>query len=396
MLYAISAAIVRNDLVSAESIEIFENQDIAEKFGVVSVPQTFVNGVLIAPNIEPEEAFVESLLTLKRPEIVTGEVSGGPVEKDLVVIGAGPAGLTAAIYAERSGLKTVVLERENIGGQVTITPVVENYPGFTKIAGRSLVDLLAQQTLQYSEIRLSEDVREIKKVDDRFDIVTNRARYVTRGIIIATGARWRTLDVPGEQRLAGKGVSYCAECDGYFFKDGKQVVVVGGGNTALTYALYLHNLGARVTVIHRRDEFRAEKNLRDSLSKEEIPVIWNSQVEEIIGDRKTQAVRIRSDKDSTTREVQTDGVFVAIGYEPNNEVAKLLELKLDEWGYIQVDERQKTSEPFVYAAGDVTGGVKQIAVAVGQGSVAALAAFEDLTSPYWKKENAAAPAQPVG
>ncbi len=144
MLYAISAAIVRNDLVSAESIEIFENQDIAEKFGVVSVPQTFVNGVLIAPNIEPEEAFVESLLTLKRPEIVTGEVSGGPVEKDLVVIGAGPAGLTAAIYAERSGLKTVVLERENIGGQVTITPVVENYPGFTKIAGRSLVDLLAQ------------------------------------------------------------------------------------------------------------------------------------------------------------------------------------------------------------------------------------------------------------
>ncbi len=239
-------------------------------------------------------------------------------------------------------------------------------------------------------------MREIKKVDDRFDIVTNRARYVTRGIIIATGARWRTLDVPGEQRLAGKGVSYCAECDGYFFKDGKQVVVVGGGNTALTYALYLHNLGARVTVIHRRDEFRAEKNLRDSLSKEEIPVIWNSQVEEIIGDRKTQAVRIRSDKDSTTREVQTDGVFVAIGYEPNNEVAKLLELKLDEWGYIQVDERQKTSEPFVYAAGDVTGGVKQIAVAVGQGSVAALAAFEDLTSPYWKKEKAAAPAQPVG
>jgi thioredoxin reductase (NADPH) len=388
VLHAISAAIVKPDLVSVESIEIFENQDIAEKFGIVSVPQTFVNGILVAPNVVPEEVFIESLLTLKRPEIVFAEAAGAPIEKDLAIIGAGPAGLTAAIYAERSGLKTIVLERENVGGQITITPIVENYPGFTKIAGKSLVDLLAQQALQYAQIRLSEEITDIRKDEDKFHITTNKARYVTKGIIIATGARWRTLNIPGEQRFSGRGVSYCAECDGYFYKDGKHVVVVGGGNTALTYALYLHNLGAQVTVIHRRDQFRAEKSLRESLVNEKIQVLWNSEVEEIIGEKTVRAVKVRNSRDGTAREVQADGVFVAIGYVPNSEIAKMLGARVDEWGYITVDARQKTSVPFVYAAGDVTGGVKQIVVAVGQGSVAALTAFEDLTSPYWKKATA--------
>lgn len=390
MLYAISTAIVKSDLVSAESIEIFENQDLAQKFGIVSVPQTFMNGILVAPNVVPEEVFIESLLTLRRPEVVMTEVTGPPVEKDLVIIGAGPAGLTAAIYAVRSGLTTVVLERENIGGQVTITPVVENYPGFTKIAGRSLVDLLAQQALQYTQIRLSEEIREVAREGERFHIVTNRARYAAKAVIIATGARWRTLDIPGEQRLSGKGVSYCAECDGYFYKDGKQVVVIGGGNTALTYALYLHNLGAKVTVIHRRDRFRAEKSLTESLLNGRVPVMWNSVVEEIIGERSVSAVRVRNERDGEVSDVKVDGVFVAVGYIPNNEVATMLGAEVDEWGYIRVDGKQKTSMPFVYAAGDVTGGVKQIVVAVGQGSVAALTAFEDLTSPYWTKAKAEA------
>ncbi|MFN3479193.1 MAG: thioredoxin-disulfide reductase [Thermodesulfovibrionales bacterium] len=384
--YAVSAAIAKRDLVSAEIIEIYENRDISEKLGVISVPQTYINGVLTAPGVVPEEFFIESLLTLKMPEVQEGVVTEGPVETDLVIIGAGPAGLTAAIYAGRAGLKTIVIEKENIGGQVTITPVVENYPGFTKIAGKALIDMMAQQASRYSEIHLSENIREIKRLDGKYSVKTGWAEYLARGIIIATGARSRKLNIPGEERLSGKGVSYCATCDGYFFKDGKRVFVVGGGNTAVTEALYLHGLGAKVTLIHRRNELRAEKSLRDSLFKAGIPVLWNSKVIEIMGGKSVIGIKIEDTEKGTIREMPADGVFIAIGYEPNNDVAKMLGLELNEEGYIKVDEKQRTSLPMVYAAGDITGGVKQIVVAVGQGSVAALTAFEDIANPYWKGE----------
>jgi len=383
VIYAVSAAVARNDLISAEIIEIFENQDLAEEKGIVSVPQTFINGVLTSPGVEPEEFFIESLLTLKRPEIVTEVISDKPVESDLVILGAGPAGLTGAIYAERAGLKSVVIEKSNVGGQLAITPVVENYPGFTKIAGKSLVDLITQQALQYVDIHISEEIRGLEKKDDRFHIKTNRAYYISRGIIIATGVSSRELNVPGEKRFWGRGVSYCAECDGYFFKDGKNVLIVGGGNTAATDALYLHTLGAKVTLLHRKDRLRAEKRLSDSLLKAEVPVLWNSEVVEIIGERVVKAVKIRDNLTGNITEMPFDGIFVAIGYKPNNDVAKSLGLETDDYGYIKADDRQRTSMPFVYAAGDITGGVKQIAVATGQASVAALTAFEDLSNPYW-------------
>jgi thioredoxin reductase (NADPH) len=384
VIYAISAAVARNDLVSAEIIEIFENQDLSEEKSIVSVPQTFINGILTSPGVEPEEFFVESLLTLKRPEIVTEVISDTPVESDLVILGAGPAGLTAAIYAVRAGLKTVVVEKSNVGGQVAITPVVENYPGFTKIAGKSLVDLLTQQALQYVNIHISEGVKEIEKKDDKFHIKTNRAYYIARGIIIATGVSSMGLNVPGEKRFWGRGVSYCAECDGYFFKDGKKVLIVGGGNTAATDSLYLHALGANVTLLHRRDQLRAEKRLQDSLVKVGIPILWDSEVVEILGERVVKAVKVRDKKSGTLTEMPADGIFVAIGYKPNNEIANALKLDLDDYGYIKVDNEMRTSIPFVYAAGDITGGVKQISVAVGQASIAALTAFEDLSNPYWK------------
>lgn len=386
VVYAVSAAIACKDLVSAEVIEIYENQDLSEKFGIVSVPQTFINDILTSPGGQFEEFFAESLLTLRRPEVVSAKVSDKPVEKDLIIVGAGPAGMTAAIYAERAGLKTVIIERENIGGQVAITPVVENYPGFTRIAGKALVDMMAQQASQYSEIHVSEEIREIRRVDTGFEIKTHRATYITKGIIIATGAGSKKLNVPGERRFSGKGVSYCAACDGYFYKDGKKVVVVGGGNTAVTDALYLHGLGASVTLVHRGDELRAEKSLRDSLLKAEIPVMWNSEAREIIGDKVVTSVKIENKKEQIVREIPANGVFIAIGYIPNNDVAKMLGLELDEEGYIKVDERNRASMPMVYAAGDVTGGIKQIAVAVGQGSIAALTAFEDIANPYWKEK----------
>jgi thioredoxin reductase (NADPH) len=386
VLYALSAAIARPDLVSVESIEIYENQDLAEKLGTISVPQTFVNDILVAPGVVPEEVFIESLVTLKQPVIAPIAKTDVPVEKDLVIVGAGPAGLTAAIYAVRAGLTTVILEKENLGGQIAITPIVENYPGFTKIAGKSLVDLLAQQALQYTDIRLAEDITEIRKAGATFSIETTRGRYIAKALILATGAGWKTLNVPGEKRFAGRGVSYCAECDGYYFKDGKKVLVVGGGNTAATYALYLHNLGAAVTMVHRRDVLRAEKNLQESIFREGIPVMWNSEVREITGDKVVREVKVENTREKTTDLVATDGVFIAVGYDPNNAVAKKLGLHLDETGYIKVDDRMRTSMPMVYAAGDITGGVKQIVVAVGQGSIASISAFEDLSNPYWKEK----------
>lgn len=385
--HAVSSAIARRDLVKVEVIEIYENRDISEKLGIVSVPQTFINGLLVAPGFVPEEFFVESLITLKLPEVRESMVTEGPIETDLVIIGAGPAGLTSAIYAGRAGLKTIVIERENIGGQVTITPIVENYPGYTKIAGKALIDMMAQQASRYSEIHISEDIKEIKKVNEGFSIKTGWAEYIAKGIIIATGARSKKLNIPGEDRLRGKGVSYCAACDGYYFKDGKRVIVVGGGNTAVTDALYLYGLGAHVTLIHRRNQLRAEKSLQDNLLKAGIPVLWNTELREILGERFVIGIKVEDKDKGILKEMPADGVFIAIGYEPNNDIAKMLGLELDEEGYIKVDSRQRTSLPMVYAAGDITGGVKQIVVAVGQGSIASLTAFEDIANPYWKGEN---------
>lgn len=386
VLYGVSAVITRPDIVSLEVIEIFEHQDVAESRGVLSVPQTFVNGALIAQGAEPEEFFIESLFTLKEPELLLPEEPGGEQTVDLMIVGAGPAGLTAAIYAGRSGLATAVLERRSIGGQIMITPVVENYPGFARIGGRSLVELMVQQSLQYTKIRLSEDVLSIEKEEGRFVVKTNRSIFRTKGIIIASGADSKHLGIPGEREFSGRGVSYCAECDGYFYKDGKQVIVVGGGNTAVTEALYLHGLGARVTLVHRRDRLRAEQHLQESLLKTEVKILWNTEVQEILGQRTVYGIRAKNTETGETVNVSAEGVFVAIGYVPSTEVARMLNLPLTEAGYISADSRQRTSVPLVYAAGDVTGGVKQIVVAVGQGSVAAISAFEDISSPYWTND----------
>jgi thioredoxin reductase (NADPH) len=306
-----------------------------------------------------------------------------------VIIGGGPAGLTAAIYAARAGLDCVVIEKMNLGGQVAITPVVENYPGFMRIGGKSLVDLMAQQAAQYSEIHLGEYVTEVKKEpqNGRMYLKTNHAIYLAKGLIIATGVDNRALEAPGAQKYYGRGVSYCATCDGYFFKDGKRVIVVGGGNTAVTDALYLHNLGAKVTLVHRRDTLRAEARLRESLNHAGIPVLWSSEVREVVGDKVVRGVKVGDKKTGKTTEMPVEGVFVAIGYIPNNEIAKQLGLEMDEQGYIKTDlSTMRTSLPMVYAAGDITGAPKQIAVAVSHGSIAAMTAFEDISSSAWAKQ----------
>ncbi len=398
VLAAMAAAVVKPDMISAETVEIYENQDLAESLGTLAVPQTYVNGTFIGAGLQPEDIFVEALLSLKEPQFISEEITPGePVEKDLVIIGGGPAGLTAAVYAVRAGLDAIVIEKVNLGGQVAITPVVENYPGFMRIGGRSLVDLLVQQAAQYSEIHLGELVKEIEQKDDRFHVKTNRATYIARGLILATGVDNRALDAPGAQKFYGRGVSYCATCDGYFFKDGKKVLVVGGGNTAITDALYLKNLGADVTLVHWRDALRAEAKLQESFRQSGIPALWDSEVREVLGDKAVRSIKIENTKTRAVTDMAVDGVFVAIGYVPGNEIAKKLGLELDEEGYIRTDlTTMRTSLPRVYAAGDITGGLKQIAVAVGQGSIAAMSAFEDISPMKKAKQEKAKVTAKVG
>lgn len=379
---AISAAIRKPDLVSAEMIEIYENRDLASQYGAVSVPQTFVNDQLVAPGLQPEEVFVEEVITAAPVQVKETELHEG-TEKDVVIIGAGPAGLTAAIYTERSGLKSIVIEKANIGGQVAITPVVENYPAFTRIAGKTLMDMMAQQAINYTDIHDGEEVLDIMKKDDVFEVITNKARYSAKAVLIAAGVESKKLDVPGEKQYQGRGISYCAACDGYFFKDGKKVIVVGGGNTAATEALYLKNIGVDVTVVHRRDKLRAEQILQQSLADNRIPIIWNSIVNEIKGEKLVTHVVLENLTDKSVSTLNVDGVFIAIGYVPNNELANKLGVDTDEEGYVKVDHAHRTNVPGIYAAGDITGGFKQIVTAVGQGAAAAMSIFEDISHPYW-------------
>ncbi|MGA1872471.1 MAG: thioredoxin-disulfide reductase [Thermoplasmatota archaeon] len=300
---------------------------------------------------------------------------------DLAIIGAGPAGFTAGIYAGRSGLKTVILDRQMAGGQVVISPSIENWPGEKDISGPDLTMKFREHAENYAQIREFSEVESVSK-DKVFHIGTPEGETRAKALILATGAEHRKLGVPGEEELSGRGVSYCATCDGFFFK-GKDVVVVGGGSTALLYAIYLNNIQCRVKLVHRRDEFRGEKALQDQVRSLDIELIMDTVVEEFVGGDQLEKVRLRNVKTGETEEVPIDGTFVAIGEIPRNEIPRSLGVKLDEEGYVEVDRRMKTSVPGVFAAGDVTGGLKQIVAAAAEGAIAATSAFEDLMEPYW-------------
>jgi thioredoxin reductase (NADPH) len=246
------------------------------------------------------------------------------------------------------------------------------------------MELLGAHAMGYVNVLEGVEVHEIK-VGRQIEALTSRGTFVGRALILATGTDHRKLGVSGEDRFHGKGVSYCATCDGYLYKDGT-VLMVGGGNSALTDALYLKNLGADVHIVHRRDEFRAEKALQDSVDREGIPVIRDGVVEEILGADGVEGAKLRNVKSDKEKTFKADAVFVAIGEIPHNRLAKDIGLNLSEEGYIDVDRACRTSIPRVYAAGDITGGVRQIVTAVSEGATAALSAFEDLQTPYWKKE----------
>lgn len=383
VLNAFKAAIESPDLVSAEAVDSMENPDLAEKYGVGAVPHTIINDKTISLGFEPEVRFVKELATLQPAEELSKEIkpSEEQIEVDVIIVGGGPAGLTAGIYAARSGLKTVILEKAMVGGQVSITPMVENWPGFRNIPGKQLMDMINSHVRNYVSVLEGQEVVEIK-VGKKVEAITTSSHFVGKTLILATGTSHRKLNIPGEDRLYGHGVSYCATCDGYFYKD-KPVVVIGGGNTAMTDALYLKNLGAKVTILVRGSEFKGDQPLKESIEREEISVLWNTEVIEISGDKNVTGVTVKSIRDEKVKELKNNAVFVAIGETPNNQLASQIGLELDEQGYVKIDRSGRTNIPRVYGAGDITGGVRQIVTAVGEGASAASSAFEDISSPYW-------------
>jgi thioredoxin reductase (NADPH) len=301
---------------------------------------------------------------------------GGRDKKRVIILGSGPAGLTAAIYTARAGIHPLVIEGSTPGGQLMLTTMVENFPGFPEgIMGPDLMNAMRQQAERVGAEFVTEDAVSVDLSRRPFTVtVQSGEQYEADALIIATGASAKMLGLPSEQALLGHGVSTCATCDGFFFK-GKRVVVVGGGDSAMEEALFLAELASSVTVIHRRGQLRASKIMQDrAMAHPKISFIWNSVVEEILDPeiKRVTAVRIRNVEDGTVTIYPTDGVFIAIGHVPNTQIFRG-QLELDEKGYIVLKERTMTSVPGVFAAGDVHDHVyRQAVTAAGFGCMAAM------------------------
>ena len=302
---------------------------------------------------------------------------------DVLIIGAGPAGLSAAIYAERAGKHAVCLEALTVGGQIVNTPEIENYPGIKKTSGFEFSMALFEQATELGAEIIYEKAARIEEkpgsdTDKSTYVVTTQSgkEFECRSVILATGAKNRHLGLAREEELIGKGISYCATCDGAFFK-GKDVAVNGGGNTALEDALFLSNYCNKVYIIHRRDQFRGEpKNLEALKGKDNIEYILDSTVTELIGEDRLEKVAVKNKNTGDIKEIPVSGLFIAIGQEPDNKpFASVVEL--DEKGYIKANESCKTQMSGVFVAGDCrTKAVRQLTTAASDGAVAALAACE--------------------
>ncbi len=300
----------------------------------------------------------------------------------ILIIGSGPAGLTAAIYAARADLSPLMIEGYERGGQLMLTTDVENYPGFPDgIMGPELIESFRKQAERFGTRIISSDVTRVDLSERPFKVWVGEDPYEAETLIISTGASARWLDVPGETRLRGYGVSACATCDGFFFRD-KRLAVIGGGDSAMEEAIFLTKFATKVTIIHRRDQFRASKIMAQrAIDHEKIDVMWNSAVEEVLGDDLVTGVRVRNVDTDEKSTLDVDGVFLAIGHDPNTGVFRD-KLEMDKGGYIVTDPHTTmTSVEGVFAAGDVVDHVYQQAVtAAGQGSEAALDAERWLES----------------
>lgn len=306
-----------------------------------------------------------------------------PIEESIVIIGAGPAGLSAALYAARGELNPLVLTGMQPGGQAALTFTIENYPGFPDgVGGTELGDLFQKQAEKFGARVEFDSVTSVDLKTRPFLLKTYNREILAKTIIIATGASSIHLGVPGEEELTGRGVSYCATCDGWFYR-GKEVIVVGGGDSALEEAIFLTRYASKVTIVHRRDELRAGAILQTRAQENpKVQFMFNTVIKEIKGEDKVTSVLVENVKTRERTEVPTDGVFVFIGHAPNNEIYKG-QLDVDERGYIKVDRNMQTSVEGVFACGEAADGVyKQVVTSAGMGATAAIAAsryLEELT-----------------
>lgn len=295
---------------------------------------------------------------------------------DVIIIGAGPAGLTAAIYAQRAGKSVMLLEAKIYGGQIVNTPDIENYPGIKHISGFEYAQELYEQAMSFGAEFKMEAALRIEDKGDYKIVKTANGDYEAKAVILATGAKNRPLGIEREADMVGKGVSYCATCDGMFYR-GKRVAVNGGGNTAIEDAEFLSNVAEKVYVIHRRDEFRADaKDVERLKARENVEFVLNSTVKSLVGDNKLTAIEVENKETGDVTTIEIDGLFIAIGQMPDNKAfADVAEL--DPKGYIQAGESCKTETPGVFTAGDCrTKEVRQLTTAAADGAIAALAAAQ--------------------
>lgn len=292
---------------------------------------------------------------------------------DIIIVGAGPAGLTAAIYALRAKKKVLIFEAKSYGGQITTAALVENYPGFESISGFDFATNLYNQV-----IKLGAEVKfeTVLKIEEGNKVITKKGEYEAKAIILATGADKKKLNLAKEEMFAGRGISYCATCDGNFYK-GKVVAVVGGGNAALEDALYLADLASKVYLIHRRDEFRADQYVKELEAKGNVEFIYDSEVENFNGTNKLESIDVKN-KDGNVTNLVVDGLFVAVGQEPkNNMFADIIEL--DAAGYIKTEDGVHTSKPKIYVAGDARAKMlRQLVTATSDGAIAATTAIKEM------------------
>lgn len=296
---------------------------------------------------------------------------------ELIIIGGGPAGLTAALYASRAGVSTLVLERGMAGGKVFTTHLVENYPGIEKISGRDLAIQLKESCLQFGAEFKNENVSTVEKQDEDFIVTTSSGKYTSKNVILATGTDNKKLGVPGEEELLGRGVSYCAICDGNFFRN-KDVAVIGGGNSALEEALYLADICNSVTIVHRRDEFRAENYIQEKVkAKDNIKFELSSNLSSIDGDGKVESINIITN-DKVEKKLDVSAVFIYVGLKANTIEFSNFDI-FDSNNNIVVDGNMKTKVEGLYGAGDVNQKkLRQIATAVNDGALAAQSVIEKL------------------
>jgi thioredoxin reductase (NADPH) len=298
---------------------------------------------------------------------------------DMLIIGSGPAGMSAALYAARANLEPVVYTGMQLGGQVAITHIVENYPGFPEgIGGPELVDAFQKQAERFGASFEFDNVTDLDLSEHPFKVSTYGGELLAKTLVLTTGANPRKLDIPGEEEFIGRGVSYCGTCDGHFFQE-KDVVVVGGGDSALEEGLFLTRYAKSVTIIHRRNELRAGKLLQERAHKNpKVKFIWDTVITEIVADGVVQSVKLKNVKNEAETEMKTDGVFIFIGHIPNTQMYEG-QLDLDDSGYLVIDKYMQTNIPGVYAAGEVADShFRQVVTSTGMGAAAAMQAIHFL------------------